>query len=182
MCKFIPFEACSHNIIDFLFVCLFLRLGIAMLYLHLHSVYGDPAFLQRALEHVDRSLRSLTQRWVTFLCGDAGPLAVAAVIYHRLQRTQESEECINRLRSWSLLFVPESSRVVWLHFCVVVLHIPRLMQYYKSVVKGSGSLPNELLYGRVGYLFSLIFINQQFQQEKIPAPYIQQVSRPVTPF
>lgn len=68
-----------------------------MLYLHLHSVYGDPGFLQRALEHVGRSLRSLTQRWVTFLCGDAGPLAIAAVVYHRLQRTQESEECINRL-------------------------------------------------------------------------------------
>ncbi|KAK3510470.1 hypothetical protein QTP70_008671 [Hemibagrus guttatus] len=120
--------------------------GIAMLYLHLHSIYGDPAFLQRALEHVNRSLKTLTQRWVTFLCGDAGPLAVAAVIYHRLQRTQESEECINRL-----------------------------MQLHKSVVKGSGSLPNELLYGRVGFLFSLIFINQQFQQEKIPTPYIQQI-------
>ncbi|XP_060754448.1 glutathione S-transferase LANCL1 [Neoarius graeffei] len=120
--------------------------GIALLYLHLHSVYGDPAFLQRALEYVSRSLRSLTQRWVTFLCGDAGPLAVAAVIYYRLQRTQESEECINRL-----------------------------MQLHKSVVKGSDSLPNELLYGRVGFLFALIFINQQFQQEKIPTQYIQQI-------
>lgn len=70
-----------------------------MLYLHLHSIYGDPEFLLRALEYVNRSLRSLTQRWVTFLCGDTGPLAVAAVVYHRLQRTQESEECINRSRS-----------------------------------------------------------------------------------
>ncbi|KAI5616070.1 lanC-like protein 1, partial [Silurus asotus] len=120
--------------------------GIAVLYLHLHSVFGDRAFLQRALEYVDRSLRSLNQRWVTFLCGDAGPLAVAAVIYHRLQRTQESENCIDRL-----------------------------MESHRSVVKGSGGLPNELLYGRVGYLFSLIFINQQFQQEKIPAQYIQQI-------
>lgn len=120
--------------------------GIALLYLQLHSVYGDPEFLQRALDYVSRSLRSLTERWVTFLCGDAGPLAVAAVVFHRLNRTQESEECINRL-----------------------------LQFHKSVVKGSGNLPNELLYGRVGFLSSLIFINQQFQQERIPLQYIQQI-------
>ncbi|XP_062865706.1 glutathione S-transferase LANCL1-like [Trichomycterus rosablanca] len=120
--------------------------GIALLYLHLHSIYGDPAFLLKALEHVERSLRSLTQRWVTFLCGDAGPLAVAAVVFHRLNRTQESDECINRL-----------------------------LQLHKSVVRGSGSIPDELLYGRVGFLFSLSFINQQFQQEKIPIQYIQQI-------
>lgn len=71
-------------------------LGVALLYLHLHSVYDDPAYLYKALEYVERCLMSLTQRWVTFLCGDAGPLAVAAVIYHRLNRTAESDECINR--------------------------------------------------------------------------------------
>jgi len=43
-------------------------------------------------------------------------------------------------------------------------------------VQGKGSLPDELLYGRMGYLYSLMFINQQFQQEKIPIQYIQQVS------
>ncbi|KAI4901247.1 hypothetical protein NFI96_031677 [Prochilodus magdalenae] len=51
----------------------------------------------------------------------------------------------------------------------------RLLQLHKSVVTSSGSLPNELLYGRMGYLYSLIFINQQFQHEKIPLQYIQQV-------
>ncbi|XP_036419934.1 glutathione S-transferase LANCL1 [Colossoma macropomum] len=120
--------------------------GIALLYLHLHTVYGDSAYLQRALDHVSRSLRCLTHGRVTFLCGDVGPLAVAAVVYHRLQRPQEAEECIQRL-----------------------------LQLHSSVVKSSGSLPNELLYGRVGYLYSLVFINQQFQHEKIPLQYIQQV-------
>uniref|UniRef100_A0A8C1QA49 Glutathione S-transferase LANCL1 n=1 Tax=Cyprinus carpio TaxID=7962 RepID=A0A8C1QA49_CYPCA len=120
--------------------------GIALLYLHLHSIFGDFSFLQKALDYVSRSLRSLTQRWVTFLCGDAGPLAVAAVVYHRLQKPHEAEECVNRL-----------------------LHL------HQSVVQGKGRLPDELLYGRVGYLYSLIFINQQFQQEKIPIQYIQQI-------
>lgn len=54
-------------------------------------------------------------------------------------------------------------------------HILRLLQMHESVVKGKGNLPDELLYGRVGYLYSLIFINQQFGHEKVPSQYIQQV-------
>ncbi|XP_066517947.1 glutathione S-transferase LANCL1 [Hoplias malabaricus] len=120
--------------------------GIALLYLHLHSVHGDPSFLHRALDHVSQSLKCLTHSALTFLCGDVGPLAVAAVVYHRLQRPQESDECIDRV-----------------------------LQLHGAVVKGSGRLPNELLYGRVGYLYSLVFINQQLQQERVPLQYIQQV-------
>ncbi|XP_030636368.1 glutathione S-transferase LANCL1 [Chanos chanos] len=120
--------------------------GIALLYLHLHTVYGDAAYLQRAMDYISRSLRCLTQRSVTFLCGDAGPLAVAAVVYHRLQRSQETEECL-----------------------------ARLLQLHQAVVKGKGNLPDELLYGRVGFLYSLIFINQEFHQEKVPMQYIQQI-------
>lgn len=50
------------------------------------------------------------------------------------------------------------------------------MQYYQTVVNGSGGLPDELLYGRVGFLYSLVFINQQFGQDRIPLQYIQQVA------
>lgn len=49
------------------------------------------------------------------------------------------------------------------------------MQYHQTVVKGSGGLPDELLYGRVGYLYSLVFINQQLGKDRIPDGYIQQV-------
>ncbi|MBN3324265.1 LANC1 protein, partial [Atractosteus spatula] len=118
--------------------------GIALLYLHLYNVYGESSFLQKALDYVSRSLRCLTRRWVTFLCGDAGPLAVAAVVYHKLQRKQEAEDCLNQL-----------------------------LRLHQSVVKGDSRLPDEMLYGRMGYLYSLVFINQQFQQEKIPMQYIQ---------
>lgn len=45
------------------------------------------------------------------------------------------------------------------------------------MVKGSGNLPNELLYGRVGYLYALIFVNQQLGQDRIPLQYIQQVGQ-----
>lgn len=54
---------------------------------------------------------------------------------------------------------------------------PRLLQYHQTVVCGSGGLPDELLYGRMGYLSSLVFINQQLGQDRIPLQYIQQVGR-----
>uniref|UniRef100_A0A8K9Y491 Glutathione S-transferase LANCL1 n=2 Tax=Salmoninae TaxID=504568 RepID=A0A8K9Y491_ONCMY len=127
--------------------------GIALLYLHLHGVFGEPSFLQKALDYVGHSLTCPTRRRdVTFLCGDAGPLAVAAVVYHRVQRAQESDECLSRL-----------------------------LQLHQSVVMGSGAsgLPDELLYGRMGYLYALTFINQQFGHDKIPIQYIQQICEAV---
>lgn len=54
---------------------------------------------------------------------------------------------------------------------------PRLLQLHQVVVKGSGNLPNELLYGRVGYLYALVFVNQQLGQDRIPLQYIQQVGQ-----
>ncbi|KAL1022180.1 hypothetical protein UPYG_G00023180 [Umbra pygmaea] len=127
--------------------------GVALLYLHLHGVFGEPSFLQKALDYVSHSLTCPTRRRdVTFLCGDAGPLAVAAVVYHRVQRAQESDECLSRL-----------------------------LQLHQSVVMGSGAsgLPDELLYGRMGYLYALTFINQQFGHDKIPIQYIQQICEAV---
>lgn len=53
----------------------------------------------------------------------------------------------------------------------------RLLQFHQAVVKGSGELPDELLYGRMGYLYSLVFINRQLGQDRIPLQYIQQVGQ-----
>lgn len=125
--------------------------GIALLYLHLHGVFGNPSFLTKALDAVSHALRHMTQRHdVTFLCGDAGPLAVAAVTYYRLQRTQEGNECVHRL-----------------------------LQLHQRVLQGTGSLPDELLYGRMGYLYALVFVNQQLGQECVPLQNIQQISEVV---
>uniref|UniRef100_A0A8C9FZD3 Glutathione S-transferase LANCL1 n=1 Tax=Pavo cristatus TaxID=9049 RepID=A0A8C9FZD3_PAVCR len=120
--------------------------GIAVLYLHLHDVYGDPAYLHVAHEYVKKSLSCLTRRSITFLCGDAGPLAVAAVIYHKLQDHKQSEDCITRL-----------------------LHLHKV----------DPRVPDELLYGRMGYLYALLFVNKHFGEEKIPQSHIQQVCEAV---
>lgn len=61
-------------------------------------MFNETSFLQKALDYVSHSLKCLTRRHdVTFLCGDTGPLAVAAVVFYRLQRPQEADDCINRL-------------------------------------------------------------------------------------
>lgn len=53
--------------------------------------------------------------------------------------------------------------------------LSRLLQYHQTVVSGSRQLPDEMLYGRMGYLYALVFINQQLGQDRIPLQYIQQV-------
>lgn len=79
-------------------LCLGLGLlpGIALLYLQLYRVTSDQAYLLRSLDYIKRTLRNLSGRRVTFLCGDAGPLAVAAVVYHKLRSDDESQECIEK--------------------------------------------------------------------------------------
>ncbi|XP_077568444.1 glutathione S-transferase LANCL1 [Stigmatopora nigra] len=125
--------------------------GIALLYLHIYRVFRQSEFLQKSLEYVGRSLKCLTRRRdVTFLCGDTGPLAVAAVVYHQLQMPGEADECIRRL-----------------------------LKYHETVVKGSGGMPDELLYGRVGYLYSLIFVNQHLGEDRIPLQHIHQISEAI---
>ncbi|XP_033978058.1 lanC-like protein 2 isoform X3 [Trematomus bernacchii] len=73
--------------------------GIALLYLQLHRCSQESSHLQRALDYVKRTLRILNGRKVSFLCGDAGPLAVGAVVHHKLRNTEESQDCLNRVQS-----------------------------------------------------------------------------------
>ncbi|XP_063789145.1 glutathione S-transferase LANCL1 [Pseudophryne corroboree] len=120
--------------------------GIALLYLHLSEVYGDPSYLQRAQEYAAKGLSRVNQRDVTFLCGYAGSYAVAAVISYKLGNHKEAEDCITRV-----------------------------LQIHPSVIKADSRLPDELLYGRMGYLYTLLFINQHYAEEKIPVRYIQEV-------
>lgn len=71
-------------------------IGIALLYLQLHRVSHEASHLQRALDYVKRTMRILNGRKVTFLCGDAGPLAVGAVVHHKLNNTADSKDCLSR--------------------------------------------------------------------------------------
>ncbi|XP_030766616.1 glutathione S-transferase LANCL1-like [Sitophilus oryzae] len=76
-------------------------------------------------------LDHLKNRSVSFLCGDAGPLALAAVISHKLEDNKIFDFCIKRLAAFS-----------------------------KVVKNTSSDLANEYLYGRAGYLYALLYVNK----------------------
>ncbi|NXS02524.1 LANC2 protein, partial [Oxylabes madagascariensis] len=114
--------------------------GIALLYLQLYRVTKNQSHLQRSLDYVKRILRNLNGRRVTFLCGDAGPLAVGAVVYHKLKNDSESKECVT-----------------------------------KTVISTDSELPDELLYGRAGYLYALLYLNTEIGPDTVPQSVIKEV-------
>lgn len=121
--------------------------GIALLYLQLHRVSHEASHLQRALDYVKRAMRILNGRKVTFLCGDAGPLAVGAVVHHKLNNTADSKDCLSRL-----------------------------LQLQRSVLSPDSEMPDELLYGRAGYLFALLYINKEIGADTVDESTITKVA------
>ncbi|XP_077592281.1 lanC-like protein 2 [Stigmatopora nigra] len=120
--------------------------GIALLYVQLYRGSNEAAHLQRALDYVKRSMRILNGRKVTFLCGDAGPLAVGAVVYHKLGNTAESNDCLSRL-----------------------------LQLQRSVLSSDSEMPDELLYGRSGYLYALLYVNKEIGADTVDEATISKV-------
>uniref|UniRef100_A0AAQ5ZAT7 LanC lantibiotic synthetase component C-like 2 (bacterial) n=1 Tax=Amphiprion ocellaris TaxID=80972 RepID=A0AAQ5ZAT7_AMPOC len=121
--------------------------GIALLYLQLHRASHDASHLQRALDYVKRAMRILNGRKVTFLCGDAGPLAVGAVVHYKLNNTADSKDCLSRL-----------------------------LQLQRSVLSPDSEMPDELLYGRAGYLFALLYINKEIGADTVDESTITKVA------
>uniref|UniRef100_A0ACB8FV97 LanC-like protein 2 n=1 Tax=Sphaerodactylus townsendi TaxID=933632 RepID=A0ACB8FV97_9SAUR len=119
--------------------------GIALLYLQLYRVTGEKNYLQRSLDYVKRTLRNLNGRRVTFLCGDSGPLAVGAVVYHKLNIESESKECVTKL-----------------------------LQFQRTVLGTDSDLPDELLYGRAGYLYALLYLNTEIGPNTVPQSVIKE--------
>ncbi|XP_042569947.1 lanC-like protein 2 isoform X2 [Cyprinus carpio] len=120
--------------------------GIALLYLQLYRVMQEASHLQRALDYVKRALRNLNGRRVTFLCGDGGPLAVGAVVHHHLKNQTESQECLTKL-----------------------------LQLQRSVLSPDSDIPDELLYGRAGYLYALLYVSKEIGPDAVDETTIAKV-------
>ena len=110
--------------------------GIAYLHLHMatalkeESPYGVKNHLDRASAILEELCKHLSGRRVTFLCGAAGPLALNAVVQHKLGQADRATKMITKLKE---LF---------------------------AIVKADPSMPSEMLYGHVGYLYALLFVNK----------------------
>uniref|UniRef100_UPI00358EE1EE lanC-like protein 2 isoform X2 n=1 Tax=Myxine glutinosa TaxID=7769 RepID=UPI00358EE1EE len=121
--------------------------GIGLLYLRLHTMHKDAADLRHAVEISQRSLRSLRARRFSFLCGDAGPLALGAVTFLAVGELEESQSCVNKL-----------------------------LQLQPAVMRLDSDLPDELLYGRAGYLYALLFVQAKLGPDAVPKDKIIEVS------
>lgn len=70
------------------------------------------------------------------MCGDAGPLAIGAVVCYKLNERREMERLLEKL-----------------------IHLR------KDAINPDSDLPSEYLYGRAGYLYALLFVNKYIQPE-----------------
>jgi hypothetical protein len=74
-----------------------LYLGVAFLHLHMYNkLDSDEKMLRKSLGYIEESLQHLKMKKVSFLGGDSGPLAIAAVLYHKLGQHNDSQKCIQR--------------------------------------------------------------------------------------
>ncbi|XP_063237078.1 lanC-like protein 2 isoform X2 [Bacillus rossius redtenbacheri] len=119
--------------------------GIALLY-YLLSSRRDPQHLPKAVNMMEQSLKRLKYRDVTFLIGDAGPLALGAVLRKHGRSAERVQELVDR----------------------VVALLPR-------VVDLTSDLPDEMLYGRAGYLYALLYLNQEIGPNTVSCDTIGQV-------
>ncbi|EDV26676.1 uncharacterized protein TRIADDRAFT_54925 [Trichoplax adhaerens] len=125
--------------------------GVAMLYIRLSEALDNgkkELYLKTAWNYLSISLTMISNtrrhKDVTFLCGDAGIYALAAVVCHKLGVEQQSKDLIEQLQA---------------------LHVHC----------DDRSLPDELLYGRSGYLHSLKFVQLHLGKDAIKQEIIDKV-------
>ena len=110
--------------------------GVAYLHLHLaismkdESPYGAKKHLERASSILEELCKHPSTRRLTFLCGSAGPLALNAAVQSQLGQDDKAKKMVMDLKN---LF---------------------------PIIKADQSMPSELLYGHVGYLYALLFVNK----------------------
>lgn len=121
--------------------------GIAFYYFICATRNGDINYntLKTALKYID--LRKLKGKRISFLCGDAGPLALASIISFKLGVRRPEE-------------LPDHQTL-----------IKRLLSL-ESLIEES---PDELLYGRAGYLYALLFVNHHIGKHSISEDFIKKV-------
>ncbi|XP_013785557.1 lanC-like protein 2 [Limulus polyphemus] len=124
--------------------------GIAFLYLHLmnsvHDTGQSKDYMKKAIWFIEKPLASLKGRRLSFMCGDLGPLALGAVLYKRVGMDRESKDLIKRVE-----------------------------KLHKDVIPLDNDLPDEFLFGRVGYLFSLLFIKKHLGEDAIDTAIVKKV-------
>ena len=70
--------------------------GIAFAYLRIYENTANSIYLDKSEYLINISLKNLSRDRVSFLCGDAGPLTIAAYISHLKKNFDECKKLIER--------------------------------------------------------------------------------------
>ncbi|CAL7935428.1 unnamed protein product [Xylocopa violacea] len=121
--------------------------GIAYMFFQYGKCFDESVYIDKATE----LLRICADKFrgkkeITFLTGIVGPLSLGAVVFHSQGFQDEAQNMILKIKSLSPIVLNESN-----------------------------DLPDELLYGRAGYLFSLLFLNANISSAPIEDELIKQV-------
>ncbi|GLG95310.1 LanC-like protein 3 homolog [Gryllus bimaculatus] len=120
--------------------------GIAFLYFLMAMKLKKPEYYKKSLKILENTFPRLKNRRVSFLTGDSGPLALGSVMYDRLGMPEESLRCAHRVK-----------------------------EILPTIVSLNSDLPDEILYGRAGYLYSLLFMNKYVGAGTIENSVIKEV-------
>ncbi|KAL2715276.1 lanC-like protein 2 isoform X1 [Vespula squamosa] len=121
--------------------------GIANMFQLYADYFNEPAYYSKAIELLQNCIEKF--KWkgkISFLTGLSGPLALGAVLFHKHGNKDDSRNAISKLISLSTHVISERNKI-----------------------------PDELLYGRAGYLFSLLYVNSNISPPPIKSDIIQQV-------
>ncbi|XP_053625832.1 lanC-like protein 2 isoform X3 [Plodia interpunctella] len=123
--------------------------GMALYYLSCCSLGKNDSnveLLKKALNYID--INNLKRHRISFMCGDAGPLALATVISYKLGNKRPEK-------------YPDYKELAL-----------RLM----SLVSLLEDSPDELLYGKAGYLYALLFVTKHIPaKDVIPVCHFEKV-------
>ncbi|XP_068629686.1 lanC-like protein 2 isoform X2 [Battus philenor] len=122
--------------------------GLALFYImcYMKDDESNDNYLKMSLQFIN--LNNLKGHRISFLCGDAGPLALATFISHKLGNKRPSN-------------LPEPNTLA-----------QRLLDLLPSLKQS----PNELLYGGAGYLYALLFVKKYIPEANlIQSDFIERV-------
>uniref|UniRef100_A0A183IXE9 LanC-like protein 2 n=1 Tax=Soboliphyme baturini TaxID=241478 RepID=A0A183IXE9_9BILA len=122
-------------------------LGIALLFYKLHKAFGSENvnWLDRASQLLTKSEKAVHGHKPSFLCGISGPLACRAAVSYRLGDVEKSKQAVKSILKLADLVVEDTE------------------------------LPDELLFGRAGYLYSLLFVTREIDRDAVSGEVVTQV-------
>uniref|UniRef100_A0A1B6L8E6 LanC-like protein 2 n=2 Tax=Graphocephala atropunctata TaxID=36148 RepID=A0A1B6L8E6_9HEMI len=119
--------------------------GIALLNFLISQRFNDAKALAKADGLLRRAPMKMHKSRITFL-QDSGPVAVAAVVSHYLGKAAEAKK-----------------------------NVSKLMAILDDVIASNPETPDECLYGRVGYLYSLLFVKKHLGPQSIDPSALKKV-------